>query len=97
MDMIPNRSRWIKSSPFTDTEECEHCGYNIVSSELETPFCPWCGYIMEDRDYTPEQKMLQSVWDKFTTFYEKAKISKFVRDPIAYSLYHTWKHFDRRK
>ena len=39
--------RWVKQNPLVDTEECSHCGYNIVSTELETPFCPWCGASMK--------------------------------------------------
>lgn len=35
--------KWIKQNPLVDTEECSECGYNILSEELETPFCPWCG------------------------------------------------------
>lgn len=37
---------WIRSNPFTDTEECSCCGHNIISDELRTPFCPWCGRLM---------------------------------------------------
>ena len=39
--------RWVKQNPLVDTEECSNCGYNIVSTELETPFCPWCGAAMK--------------------------------------------------
>ena len=35
--------KWVKQNPLVDTEECSVCGYNIISEELETPFCPWCG------------------------------------------------------
>lgn len=35
--------RWIGQTPFVDTEECSCCGYNIVSNEMETPYCPNCG------------------------------------------------------
>ena len=34
---------WIPSNPETDTLECSECGYNIISEELKTPYCPWCG------------------------------------------------------
>ena len=37
------RGQWVKVSPMVDTEECSICRYNILSEELETPFCPWCG------------------------------------------------------
>ena len=37
------KGEWVKQSPLVDTEECSVCGYNIISEELETPFCPWCG------------------------------------------------------
>lgn len=36
------KGRWIRQNPLVDTEECSECGYNIISKELETPFCPWC-------------------------------------------------------
>lgn len=29
--------------------------------------------------------------------YERAKQKDFVRDPLAYALYHTWKKVDKRK
>ena len=29
--------------------------------------------------------------------YEKAKNLEYVRDPLAYALYHTWKKVDERK
>ncbi len=35
--------KWIGQTPFVDTEECSCCGYNIVSNEMETPYCPNCG------------------------------------------------------
>lgn len=35
--------KWIMQNPMVDTEECSECGYNILSEEFETPFCPWCG------------------------------------------------------
>lgn len=38
---------WIKQNPNVDTEECSVCGFNILSEELETPFCPWCGAEMK--------------------------------------------------
>ena len=39
--------RWISVSPMVDTEECSVCGFQIQTSELETPYCPWCGAKME--------------------------------------------------
>ena len=44
------RGQWIKVSPMVDTEECSICRYNILSEELETPFCPWCGADMRGED-----------------------------------------------
>lgn len=44
------RGQWIKVSPMVDTEECSICRYNILSEELETPFCPWCGADMRGDD-----------------------------------------------
>ena len=34
---------WQKTNPMTDTVECSLCHYQIISEELITPFCPWCG------------------------------------------------------
>lgn len=42
------RGRWIGVAPEVDTEQCSLCGYNILSEELETPFCPWCGVDMRE-------------------------------------------------
>ena len=48
VDAVPVvHARWQGVSPFVDTEECSNCRYNIQSEELETPYCPWCGAIMD--------------------------------------------------
>ena len=47
-DVKREHGQWIKQNPMVDTEECSVCGYNIVSEEMETPFCPWCGADMRD-------------------------------------------------
>lgn len=48
VDAVPVvRARWQGVSPFVDTEECSHCGYNIPSDEFETLYCPWCGAKMD--------------------------------------------------
>ena len=41
--ILTNQSSWVYSSPFSNTEMCMKCNYNIPTSELRTPFCPWCG------------------------------------------------------
>lgn len=46
LDYSEYSGEWIRSNPETDTEECSCCGYNIISDELRTPFCPWCGRMM---------------------------------------------------
>ena len=43
-----NAGEWIHSNPETDTLECSKCGYNIISEELKTPYCPWCGAKMKN-------------------------------------------------
>lgn len=43
-------SFWTESSVFTDSEECQQCGYNIQSREMRTPHCPWCGKFMLNWD-----------------------------------------------
>lgn len=36
--------QWVKSvSPMVDMEECSVCGFQINTTELESPYCPWCG------------------------------------------------------
>ena len=40
-------ARWRDIVPFLNSEECSRCGYNILSDELETPYCPWCGAKMD--------------------------------------------------
>lgn len=48
IDAVPVRhGEWIGVSPMVDTRQCSRCGYNIVSEELETPYCPWCGARMD--------------------------------------------------
>ena len=44
------KGKWIKQNPLVDTEECSECGYNILSEEFETPFCPWCGADMKGEE-----------------------------------------------
>ena len=44
--------KWIGVSPMVDTEECSLCGFQIQSSELATPYCPWCGAQLEVSDET---------------------------------------------
>ena len=48
IEVEPKKGRWIKQNPMVDTEECSECGYNILSEEFETPFCPWCGAKMDN-------------------------------------------------
>ena len=40
---------WQRTNPMTDTVECSLCHYQIISEELITPFCPWCGADMRCR------------------------------------------------
>ena len=39
--------RWERINPFIDTMTCSLCDYNIVSEEMKTPYCPWCGAKMD--------------------------------------------------
>ena len=44
----PQRTgEWIRQNPMVDTEECSRCGWNILSNEMETSYCPNCGAKME--------------------------------------------------
>lgn len=47
---LSKKGRWIPQSPSVDTLECSNCGYNIISKEMVTPYCPWCGAKMENCD-----------------------------------------------
>lgn len=42
------RGEWVGVSPMVDTRQCSRCGYNIISEELETPYCPYCGAKMTE-------------------------------------------------
>ena len=46
----PKTGRWVGVSPQTDTRQCSECGYNILSEEVKTPYCPWCGAKMEEQE-----------------------------------------------
>lgn len=37
---------WRRYSPFTDTFECDQCGYQVVDESFCTSFCPECGVVM---------------------------------------------------
>lgn len=39
---------WQRVSPFVDSLECSECGYEILSEELKTPYCAWCGAKMDE-------------------------------------------------
>lgn len=39
---------WEGLSPMVDTLQCSECGYQILSEELMTPYCPWCGAKTDD-------------------------------------------------
>ena len=39
---------WQGVSPLVDSLECSECRYEILSEELKTPYCPWCGAKMDE-------------------------------------------------
>lgn len=43
----PKRGEWVGVSPTVDTVQCSACGGQLFSTELETPYCPYCGAKME--------------------------------------------------
>lgn len=53
---------WVPSNPETDTLECSKCGYNIISEEWKTPYCPWCGTKMKDWacGFFPESQVIDT-------------------------------------
>lgn len=42
--------KWQRTNPMTDTVECSLCHYQIISEELITPFCSWCGADMRGEE-----------------------------------------------
>ncbi len=44
-----------------------------------------------------EQKELKKAIKDLTLLYEQALQSKYIYNPLAFALYHTWKKFDGRK
>lgn len=44
------RGEWRLYSPFTDTYECNNCGYQVIDESFCTNFCPDCGADMRDID-----------------------------------------------
>lgn len=47
---MPKRGEWIGVSPMVDTVQCSVCGGQLLSAELKTPYCPYCGAKMEVQD-----------------------------------------------
>jgi len=39
--------KWICVNPMVDTLMCSECGYNIISEDFKSNFCPDCGAKME--------------------------------------------------
>ena len=39
--------KWRLYSPFTDTYECDECGYQVIDESFCTNYCPNCGATME--------------------------------------------------
>lgn len=50
-----NTADWVLANPMTDTVTCSNCDYNLSSSELLTPYCPWCGSLMLNYDEIREE------------------------------------------
>ncbi len=43
---------------------------------------------------TREQRKIETAVKHLRREYEAAVENKYVNDPLAYALYHTWKHYD---
>lgn len=41
-------SEWMFDTPFVDTIMCSHCLWQFPEKEFATPFCPNCGYMMNN-------------------------------------------------
>ena len=44
---LPKDGYWIGVNPMVDTEQCSICGWNIVTYEFESNYCPNCGAKMD--------------------------------------------------
>lgn len=52
---------WRKVNPMVDTVECSECGYQLLSEELETPHCAWCGAKMKNVEDTIKVEIKNSM------------------------------------
>ena len=43
-----------------------------------------------------EEKLFNDAVEEFRKIYEKALTLNFIRNPLTYALYQTWKNFDNR-
>ena len=55
------------------------------------------GYAKGQEDVAEQNRRLRNAIILLEKEYEKALKSDFVRDPVAYALYHTWKQVDEQR
>lgn len=48
VDVGPRHARWQGVSPFVNSLECSECRYCVMDEEFRTPYCPWCGAVMDN-------------------------------------------------
>lgn len=68
-----------------------HIGYSSYSIEIVFQYLSECFEVADDNS------ALEKAIGILKKKYERAKQLDFVRDPLAYALYHTWKKVDERK
>ena len=48
-DVVPvQHAKWQGVSPFVNSLECSYCRYCVMDEEFRTPYCPWCGAVMDN-------------------------------------------------
>ena len=68
-----------------------HIGYSSYSIEIVFQYLSECFEVADDNS------ALEKAIGILKKKYERAKQLDFVRDPLAYALFHTWKKVDERK
>ena len=48
MGWLPVHANWQGVSPLVDTIECTNCGWQEISDELASKYCPECGAKMDN-------------------------------------------------
>ena len=81
---------------------CDSCANNFVSASQPEGSC-YCNCIdgshfepIRNAEKTRTPEPIERVIEELREEYETAKGLSFVRDPVGYALYYTWKKHDDR-